>query len=379
MRLSQNPPTLLSLLFTVLSHTSTVEASPLLDLDFSFLHQRQNNGNCGADNQYTCFAGQACTTTNNIASCVAAGPGGYAVYTTTFTETNLLLRTSTYTSSWQAQATAPVVTATPAVWVNPANAIASCLPEPAQHSCGAICCASNQECKEWGWCTEVAPLASATTLWTYTNQPAPTVTNSISSGVLPVRPTSGGASTMTTTRSATTTMPFLAPATASGSTLPIMSSSGGGGGLSAGAIAGIVIGVLAGIIILLLICFCCILKGALSTILGIFGLGSKKRKRSERTTEVTETYSRHGSAAAASRRDTHTNWFGRPTKVSEKRKDKKSSGFGGLGAVGAGLAGLALVLGLKRNHDKKKTSRPSHSDIGSSYYTDSYTGTSASK
>jgi hypothetical protein len=62
--------------------------------------------------------------------------------------------------------------------------------------------------------------------------------------------------------------------------------------------------------------------------------------------------------------------------VDESRK-KKSSGFGGLGAVGAGLAGLALILGLKRRHDRKE--KASRSDISSSYYTDSYTGTSASK
>jgi len=371
MRLSQNPPTLLSLLFTVLSHTSIVKATPLFGFNLGILEPRQY-GNCGIDKQYTCLAGQACTTTNNIASCVAADAGGFAVYTTTYTETNLLLRTSTYTSSWQAAATT-------VAWVAPVNpAAVTCAAEPAAYSCGPICCASNQRCHQWGTCTEFGPQPTATTLWTYTDQPAPTVTNPVSTGVLPFRPTSGGASTLTSTRSATTTMPFLAPATASGSTLPITSHSSGGG-LSPGAIAGIVIAVILGIIILLLICFCCILKGALSTILGIFGLGGKKRRSTERT-ETIERYSRHGSAVGGSRRDTHTNWFGRPTKVSEKRKEKKSSGFGGLGAVGAGLAGLALVLGLKRNHDKKKTSsRPAHSDISSSYYTDSYTGTSASK
>lgn len=64
--------------------------------------------------------------------------------------------------------------------------------------------------------------------------------------------------------------------------------------------------------------------------------------------------------------------------MSEKRKEK--SGFGGLGVVGAGLLGLAAVLGLKRNHDKKeKSHRGDRSDISSSYYTDSFTGTSASK
>jgi hypothetical protein len=66
------------------------------------------------------------------------------------------------------------------------------------------------------------------------------------------------------------------------------------------------------------------------------------------------------------------------SRVRVDEKKKKSSGFGGLGAVGAGLIGLAVILGLKRKSDKK----PSHaavSDYSSTYYTDSYTGTSASK
>ncbi|KAH8592495.1 hypothetical protein B0O99DRAFT_239716 [Bisporella sp. PMI_857] len=365
MRISQNPTALLSLIFTVLSQTSIVNAIPLFgELSFNLLLPRA--GNCGADLQYTCAITEACSTANGIAFCTAgsgSNAGGFAVYTTTYTETNLFVRTSTYTSSWQAAASP---------WALPTSAgVVPCSAEPVQYSCGAICCASNQRCAQSGSCT----LYSSTTLWTYTDQPAPTITSTISSGALPFRPTSG-ASIATSTASVTTTMPFLAPATASGSVFPVASSSSGGG-LSAGAIAGIVIAVIAGVIILLLICFCCILKGALSGILAIFGLGKKKDRRTERT-ETIERYSRHGSAAGASRRDTHTGWFGRPAKVSEKRKEK-SSGFGGLGAVGAGLAGLALVLGLKRRHDKKvASSRPTRSDISSSYYTDSYTGTSAS-
>ena len=91
-----------------------------------------------------------------------------------------------------------------------------------------------------------------------------------------------------------------------------------------------------------------------------------------------ERYSRHGSGA--SRRETHGGWFGvgRPSRVSETRK-KKSSGFGGLGAVGAGLLGLAVLLGLKRRSSRKDREKRERSDLGSSYYTDSFTGTSASK
>ena len=148
--------------------------------------------------------------------------------------------------------------------------------------------------------------------------------------------------------------------------------------MSAGAIAGIVIGVIAGIILLLLLCFCCIVKAGFDGLLAIFGLGKKRRRSTERVEVIEERYSRHGShAGGASRRDTHTGWVGgsRPARVTEKRK--KDSGFGGLGMVGAGLLGLAAVLGLKRNHDKKTKSH--RSDVSSTYYTDSYTGTSASK
>lgn len=98
---------------------------------------------------------------------------------------------------------------------------------------------------------------------------------------------------------------------------------------------------------------------------------------------MVERYSRHGSGTA-SRRDTHTGWFGggggRPARVVESRRtEKKSSGFGGLGYVGAGLIGLAAILGLKRREDRKAKSSAARSDISSSYYTDSYTGTSASE
>lgn len=127
-----------------------------------------------------------------------------------------------------------------------------------------------------------------------------------------------------------------------------------------------------------MICFCCIVKAGFDGLLALFGFGKRNKRRSTERVEVVEHYSRHGSATG-SRRDTHSGWFGRtrPAGVSEKRKEK-SSGFGGLGMVGAGLLGLAAVLGLKRRNDQKKA-RTERSDISSSYYTDSYTGTSASK
>jgi len=167
---------------------------------------------------------------------------------------------------------------------------------------------------------------------------------------------------------------LVAPATATG-TSTVITGANTNNGLSGGAIAGIVIGVIAGIILLLLFCFCCIIKAGFDGLLAIFGLGKKKRRSTERVEVIEERYSRHGSGTA-SRRNTHNGWFGggRPARVTETRK-KKSTGLGGLGAVGAGLLGLAAILGLKRRHDKNE--KPPRSDISSSYY--SYTDTSASK
>ncbi len=377
MRLSQTPSSLLSLVFALLSNIDTAEATPypkdvLHDLfGFGFLQDRSCNSYCGADNQYCCTAGQACyTNTANVAYCSASGGavatgGGYAVYTTTYTETDLVLRTSTYSSWWTAAAE------TTSVYVAPTSteaAPAICTTSLGESSCGTICCAENQRCA----------VANSCTAYTSTFYASSIPTSSYSA---PLRPTSGatsgGVSTATSTVSATTTAPFIAPATASGSSLPIVSSSASKG-LSAGAIAGIVIGVIAGIIILILICFCCIVKAGLDGLLAIFGLGKKKRRSTERVEVIEERYSHHGSGTA-SRRDQHSGWFGgggssRPPPPPKK----KSSGLGGLGMVGAGLLGLAAVLGLKRKSDRKEKP-PLRSDISSSYYTDSFTGTSASK
>jgi len=378
MRLSQTPPTLISLFLVLLSHTETVRAVPtpkdiLEGLVFGYMELDERSGvtNCGAQGQYTCTGAEACYTNAaqvaycsvpNGAAVATTEAGGYAVYTTTYTETDLVLRTSTY-SSWYQAATSYVATTTEN-WT-PVASNPSCDTNSGQTSCGAICCASDQECAYSGMCT--ARVSS----WTYV------ATTYASTYSAPLRPTSGTTTTSTSTKSATTTAPFLSPATASGSTLPITSSSTSHG-LSGGAIAGIVIGTIAGVILLLLFCFCCIVKAGFDGLLALFGLGNRRNRRSrERVEVVEERYSRHGSGTA-SRRDTHTGWFGaggRPARVTETRK-KKSSGFGGLGAVGAGLVGLAVILGLKRRHDRKEMVQ--RSDISSSYYTDSFTGTSAS-
>ncbi|KAG9235630.1 hypothetical protein BJ875DRAFT_503887 [Amylocarpus encephaloides] len=376
MRLSQTPTSLLSFLLVALSNFETAQAFPVGEFDFASLLLGRTTcvSYCGADNQFCCTQGQSCTTlSGNVATCLAengpgamaaaTGQGGYAVYTTTYTETDLVLRTSTYSSFWQAATSeaAPVVPAT--------TAVAICSTAIGETSCGPICCAGNQGCAAANSCT------ARGTSWIY----VPTASGSYSP---PLRPTSGGVSTATGTISATTTQPFLPPATASGSTLPISSSSSSGG-LSAGAIAGIVIGTIAGVILLLLICFCCIVKAGFDGFLTLFGLGKNRRRRTSEVQVIEERYSRHGSGAGSSRRQ-HTGWFGgagRPTRVTEERK-KKSSGFGGFGAIGAGLLGLAVILGLKRksDHKEKPSTSSRRSDMsGSSYTYDSYTGSSPSK
>lgn len=369
MRFSQAPPTLLSLLFVVLSHSNPASAGPfpkdsLHDLGFSFLMNRGCNSYCGADNQYCCTAGQACyTNAANVAYCgtTTAADSGWAVYTTTYTETDLILRTSTYSSYWAGGATSTAAAG---------GSTATCVPDTSlgETGCGSICCTNSQTCAYWGKCQDVA----VTTSWSYA---ASTTT---ATGSEAIRPTSGTSTTTTNTVKVTTTAPFGTPASAT-STATGLAVTTTSHSLSGGAIAGIVIGVIAGIILLLLFCFCCVLKAGFDGLLAIFGLGPSKRRRSE--TRVTEErYSRHGSGTA-SRRATHTGWFGggsRPARVVETRKQKKSSGLGGLGAVGAGLVGLAVILGLKRKNDKKEKSTVV-SDLSSSYYTDSYTGTSASK
>ncbi|EKD15947.1 hypothetical protein MBM_05958 [Drepanopeziza brunnea f. sp. 'multigermtubi' MB_m1] len=362
MRLSQTPPSLLSLLFLALAQTDTADAGPfardfLHDLGFGFLQPRECVAYCGTDNQYCCTAGQACYTNAGIAGCTATphapvqGAGGFVVYTTTWTETDLVTKTSTISYGW--------ADPTPPAWVPPAVITpAICTPSLGQSSCGAICCASDQRC---------APQGNTCTPYSSTYTGTPTLYSA------PTRPTSGDL-TAILTASVTATVPFIPAATASGSAFPIASNSDDG--LSAGAIVGIVIGVIAGIILLLLLCFCCCVKAGLDGVLAIFGLGGKRKRRS--TDRITvEEYGRRHSSGTAARRDTHSSWFGagrRPAKVTEKRK--KDSGLGGMGMVGAGLLGLAAVLGLKRKNDRRE-SRSSRTDYSSTYYTDSYTGTSA--
>jgi hypothetical protein len=158
----------------------------------------------------------------------------------------------------------------------------------------------------------------------------------------------------------TTTQPYDAPLS-TGTGVLVAGSTGGGGGLSAGAIAGIVIGVIAAIIILLLICACCCFKGLLDGLLALFGLGPKRRRRTEEV-EVYESHHHHGGSGAGKR-----TWFGTRPKRSSVVDEKKSSGWGRIAGVSAALGGLALLLGLKRDRDRKKDDKNSVS-YGSDYY-----------
>lgn len=385
MRLSQAQSAQLPLLLAVFSSFQSVIAGPypkdeLHDVGYSFLKPKACVAYCGVYNQYCCTEGQACfTDANTVAYCGAASPtaaadesgsgsGSWVYYTTVYTQTDLEVYTSVYSSyvggavatqtQAQVQASAP-----PAI----------CNTEQGETSCGTICCSNSQRCAYAGQC-EVAA-----TSWTYagysqTQTQAPTPGYSA-----PVKGTSGAP---TATLAATTTEPFGTAVSATATGAGIVSTSSGG--LSGGAIAGIVIGTIAGIILLLLICFCCVLRAGFDGLLAIFGLG-KRRRDTVTEVETVERYSRHGSHGAAASRREHSGWFGasagrrRPTTVVEDRR-RKSSGFGGIGAVGAGLLGLAVLLGLKRRHDRKEREKERYSEADSySYYTDSYTGTSESE
>lgn len=304
---------------TALVFLKSVLAGPypkddLHDTGYSYLQDRSCVSYCGAQNQYCCAAGEACYTNQaNIAYCsVGSGEvwGGYAVYTTTYTETNLVLRTSTYTSSW--------VIATSTWQPDPAVTQAPiCTSSLGESSCGSICCANDQRCAH----------ANSCTAYTATDDESATHTTFSA----PFRPTSGHIST----ESATTTVPFQPPATASGSifpTLPLNENQG----LSGGAIAGIVIGSLVGVSILLLCCGCCIIKSKL--------FGKKK------------TSSNSGGSSSV------------PGRSSAKNKMLVGGGI---------LAALLVFFGL-RKQERPPSTRPSSGSSNSLSFSSSESGSQSS-
>ncbi|KAI0845576.1 hypothetical protein F5Y00DRAFT_265382 [Daldinia vernicosa] len=288
-------------------------------------------------------------------------------YTTTWTET----RTYTSTiSSFLGDSTAPA-----------GGSDEPCVPPEGsgQIECGPICCASWQYCAYEGQC--LANGGGSWTQWTTVG----VVTTQYSA---PYRVTSG--STVIETSPPTTTTGTAASETASATTTPAPVATTSGS-LSGGAIAGIVVGTIAGVILLLLLCFCCIVRGLWGTFAGLFG-GGKKKRETERIEIIEEGYSRRGSrhgsayaggAGASAARPVHRTWFGggggggRPTSAAA-RKEKKSGG--GAGWLAAALGATALLLGLRRSDKQRRTSREKpprgESDFSSSYYTDSYTASS---
>jgi len=369
-----NARLLQALLTTSLFALTPTRAHPypkdgLHDVGFSFLQDPVCYEYCGLQNEHCCHSGSACITEAATPTCVEGVQvltttwidvgevvmglikRGEGVYTTTWTETKTF--TSTVTTSW---ADAP----------NTAGFVGECKPDVGKGEswCGTVCCAFWQECGEYGQCITRDGCSEG-----FCPGGVPGVVVSDTSIMLTTTDEFGKPTTM-----------YSAPyrVTGTGDVIaPSQSFDGGGaqastdtgGGLSPGAIAGIVIGTLVGIGLLILLCFCCIVRG----IWGVL-FGKKKKKKQERIDVYEEGYSRHGSRVPSSRysrRDNHGSWYGdRPPK-------EKSSGKGWLGLTAA--AGTILALLSLRKKDKKKPKKKAATVYSDSYYSYSGTGTSPSK
>ncbi|KAF3003724.1 hypothetical protein E8E13_009307 [Curvularia kusanoi] len=296
---------------------------------------------CGWDNWLCCPSGSTCVTdANNQAQCGSGGSGGWVYYTTTYVETlGAVTKTSVGSSYAGGGGAAPATTAT-------------C--SNSQQPCGSTCCAAGSYCyaPDSGTCRVLGVGSSGGIL--------PTVSASA-----PIRPTQSTLVVITYTGTPTATGPFQTPVPtgASGS----LTETGTNNGLSGGAIAGIVIGVLLGILLLLLLCLFCCARALFDTLLGILGIGGKRKHTHEETTYI-EDHHHSGGAAAGGR------WYGQgPSRPSRPMSEKKS-GFGKGMGMAAALGGLALALGLKRRHDKEDKST---TISGSSYYYSDYTSSSS--
>ena len=334
-------PTLLSLLAVILSSTHTTHATPFprdesVEAEESILVERQCAYPCGYQSLCCKAAGQCFTDSNNQAQCSsvqanAGNNGQWQLYTTTYTETDLVLRTSTYSL----QTTSATVQVAPAV-------TPGCALSVGITPCGNICCAPGQYCMYPGQCA-----ASNTAVNDVSSSYLASVMSTETAGSAYIRPTSATTYTTTSTGPATTTVAFSSavPTASAGAGTTGMASTTSNNGLTGGQIAGIVIGVLVGIALLLAICAALCFKGLLDTLLSFFGLRGKRR-RTEVITE--ERYSHHHSGTGGG--SGGRRWFGQGP--ARPQKEKKSSGLGLL-TVGGGLGALALLLGLKRNRDKK--------------------------
>jgi len=302
----------------VLSLVQSLSASPFPAEYDGILLNRRCDKLCGWNLQLCCTSSQTCGTNSaDQAVCLDSVPaasaptGSWQYFTTTITRTDLVTVVSTYSS-----------------YVTPAPvATVSCSLSLGESVCGSNCCSAAEICQNGACIAGSSPIATATA---------------------PLRPTSSGVTTVTTT------LGFIAPVNTNGAT--VVAQASGGGGLSGGAIAGIVIGVIAGLILLFIICTWFCAKGALNSLLAIFGLGPRRRRDK---TYVDERYSHHSHGERPER-----SWFGtRPSRP--EVGEKKKSGFGFLTTLAVIGGTIALWLGLrKRDNDK--------SDYNSTYYTYSY-------
>jgi hypothetical protein len=347
------PSALLFLLASIL--TRQISATPLqLEDQISSLENLQDvekrcSNPCGYYGQMCCPSNEVCyTDSNNQAQC------GSVVAASQTTGEVVAYLTSTYVLTDESTCTTTFYSTMAAVPTQSSCAI----------TCGYSCCLSGQYCNSNTECAAIGgsslPYSSLYTVTTYL-----TSTANPTAGI-PLRPTSSTVTTVTYTGSATITQPYNTPVSTSGILLSASQSSGGG--LSGGAIAGIVIGVILAIIILLLICLCCCAKEVLESILGIFGLGSHSRRRTEETEVIEE---RHHSGGGGGR-----TWFGasRPSRRTDVVEKSSGGGWGGLAGVAAALGGLGLLLKLKRNRDEKNDK--SSYGYGSEYYSTEYTSSS---
>lgn len=360
---TQSPPTLLSLLAILLScHHTVAKPYPRDDLfafsdSISFLREKRCANPCGWSGQLCCGSDQTCYTDGaGQAQCGAGGGGGgpsaqvgsgqqgqWQMFTTTWVETDLVTRISTYSSFVTAQVTAQAFTPT-STYVPPATTQMRCdLP------CGNICCAPGQYCAMAGQCAAEVAGGSSSSYFTKSQ-----------SYSAPLRPTSGTATTTTSTTAAvTTTVPFQTPV-GTANNIIYGTAATTNRGLSGGAIAGIVIGI---IVLLLLIALALCFRGAR----GLLG-----RRRETRVEEETYIRRRHHHGGEGG---TLYAGGGRPSRPSPP--PRRGRGLGGFGTVVAGLGTLALALGLKRRYDRRKEEESTSYGSGSTYTYSEYDTTTS--
>ncbi|KAI9850223.1 MAG: hypothetical protein M1838_005993 [Thelocarpon superellum] len=342
MQRSQSPPRLLSLFVALLSTLPSGRATPLAS-NVPFVEIAN-----------AIFAQCGTSAEGTVAAIASNGGGQWQYYTTTYVETDAVTRTSTYSSFVGGGATAAA--ASPTTWA-PAATSAAAQCQAGNIPCGGICCAGGQYCASAGQCAAASGDFSSSAYSSYLATTSQTFS-------APVRPTSGSTSTTTATSTSTeggtmTSGPTISPIGTAGGIVTSTGVMTNNGGLSGGAIAGIVIGTIFGVALLLVLC--CFGFGV-AGVRTIFG-GRKTRRE---TTYIRN--SRHSHSNSGGRR---TTWFGQTT-GSPRPVIREKKTFGGFGPILAGLGGLALLLGLKRRHDRnKRQDYESESDY--SYYDTSTT------